>query len=135
MNTSTRLAVAAHIVSVLASKRGEFVKSNYIASSVNTNPSFVRRILCSLTQAGIVEAEKGPAGGSKLLKRPEDLTLWDLALALGEKHLLSVHKNPVNPRCPISRGMKQALADAFAGVENAAQEQMKRVNVRDLLRG
>lgn len=135
MNTSTRLAVAAHIVSVLASKRGEFVKSNYIAGSVNTNPSFVRRILCSLTQAGIVEAEKGRAGGSKLLKRPQDLTLWDLAQALGEKHLLSIHKNRVNPNCPISRGMKQALAEAFACVENAAQEQMKRVKVGDLLPG
>lgn len=135
MNTSTRLAVAAHIVSVLASKRGEFVKSNYIAGSVNTNPSFVRRILCSLTQAGIVETGMGRAGGSKLLKRPEELTLWDLAQALGEKRLLAVHKNSVNPRCPISRGMKHALSEAFAGVENAAQEQMKRIKVGDLLPG
>lgn len=135
MNTSTRLAVAAHIVSVLASKRGRFVKSSDIAGSVNTNPSFVRRILCSLTQAGIVEAEKGRAGGSRLVRCPDELTLWDLARALGEKRLLSVHKNPVNPRCPISRGMKQALAEAFAGVEEAAQEQMKRVKVGDLLPG
>ena len=133
MISSTRLAVATHIVSVLASRRGEFVKSQYIAGSVNTNASFVRRILCSLTRAGIVEAEKGKSGGSRLVKCPSELTLWDLALALGEERLFAMHENPVNQRCPISRGIKTALGKAFAGIEDAAHVQMKRVNLKDLL--
>lgn len=133
MISSTRLAVAAHIVSVLASRRGEFVKSRYIAGSVNTNASFVRRILCSLTRAGIVETEKGKAGGSRLVKCPSELTLWDLASALGEERLFAMHANPVNPRCPISRGIKSSLGKAFAGVEDAAHGQMKRINLKDLL--
>lgn len=133
MISNTRLAVAAHIVSVLASKRGEFVKSAYVAGSVNTNASFVRRILCSLTRAGIVSAEMGKAGGSKLIKCPEEITLWDLAVALGEEKLFAVHANAANPRCPVSRGMKEALGKAFAGVEKAAQAQMKRVTVKELL--
>jgi len=133
MISSTRLAVATHIVSVLASKRGEFVKSQYIAGSVNTNASFVRRILGSLTRAGIVEAEKGKAGGSRLVKCPSELTLWDLASALGEERLFAMHTNPVNPRCPISRGIKSSLGKAFAGVEDAAHVQMKRVSLKDLL--
>lgn len=133
MNSSTRLAVATHIVSVLASKRGEFVKSQYIAGSVNTNASFVRRILCSLTRAGIVEAEKGKTGGSRLVKSPSELTLWDLASALGEERLFAMHANPVNPRCPISSGIKSALGKAFAGVEDAAHVQMKKVSLKELL--
>ena len=133
MISSTRLAVATHIVSVLASKRGEFVKSQYIAGSVNTNASFVRRILSLLTHAGIVEAEKGKAGGSRLVKCPSELTLWDLASALGEERLFALHANPVNPRCPISRSIKSALGKAFAGVEDAAHVQMKRINLKELL--
>lgn len=133
MISSTRLAVATHIVSVLASRRGEFVKSRYIAGSVNTNASFVRRILCLLTRAGIVETGKGKTGGSKLVKCPSELTLWDLASALGEERLFAMHANPVNPRCPISRGIKTALGTAFAGVEDAAHARMKKVNLKDLL--
>lgn len=133
MAANSRLAVAAHIVSVLASKRDEFVPSRYIASSVNTNPAFIRRILIALTRAGIVESEAGKTGGSKLLKCPEAITLWDLSVALGENHLFAVHKNPVNPKCPVSRRMKDALSKAFAGAENAAKNQLQRVNVKELL--
>lgn len=133
MISNTRIAVAAHIVAVLASKPGEFVKSRYVAGSVNTNAAFVRRILCSLTRAGIAEAEMGKSGGSRLVKRPEEITLWDLAVALGEERLFAVHKNPANPRCPISRGIKASLGKAFSGVEKAARAQMKRTSIKELL--
>lgn len=135
MISNTRLAVAAHIVAVLASKRGESVKSRYVAASVNTNAAFVRRILCSLTRAGIARAEMGKAGGFQLAKCPEEITLWDLAVALGEDKLFAVHKNAANPRCPISRGIKDSLGKAFMGVEKAAQAEMKRVSVNELLPG
>ncbi len=133
MISNTRLAVAAHIVAVLASKKGESVKSRYVAGSVNTNAAFVRRILCSLTKAGIVRAEMGKSGGFKLVKDPGKITLWDLSVALGEERLFAVHKNPANPCCPVSRGMKESLGRAFSRVEKAAQAQMKRISVKELL--
>lgn len=133
MAANSRVAVAAHIVSVLASKRDEFVPSRQIAASVNTNPVFIRRILAALTRAGLVESESGKSGGSKLLKCPDKITLWDLSLALGERHLFAIHKNPVNPRCPVSCRMKDALGKAFASAEKAAQAQLRKVTVEELL--
>lgn len=133
MAANSRLAVAAHIVSVLASKRGEFVTSAHVAQSVNTNPVVIRRILAGLARAGIVASEKGKSGGSKLVKCPEEISLWDLSAALGEEHLFAVHKNPENPKCPVSCRMKEALGKAFAGAEKAAQDKLKRVTVKDLL--
>jgi Rrf2 family protein len=133
MAANSRLAMAAHTVAVLASKRDQFVPSGVVASSVNTNPVVVRRILAALTKAGIVVSEKGKSGGSKLVKCPEDINLWDLSLALGEEHLFAVHKNPENPRCKVSCGMKEALGRAFVGAEKAAQAQLRRVTVKDLL--
>lgn len=132
MSTNSRLAVAAHIVCVLASKRDEFVPSHYVAASVNTNPVVIRRILGALTKAGIVASEKGKAGGSKLLRCPDAISLWDLATALGERHFFAVHKNPVNPKCPVSCRMKDALGKAFATAERAAQRQLARVTVKEL---
>ena len=133
MAANSRVAVAAHIVTVLASKPGEFVPSSYIASSVNTHPTVIRRVLTALTRARLVVTEEGKAGGAKLLKRPDQVTLWDLSVALSEHQLLAVHKNPVNPNCPISRQMKGVLAKAFAGAEKAAEAQLQRVSVKDLL--
>jgi Rrf2 family protein len=133
MAANSRLAVAAHIVSVLASKRDQYVPSGYVARSVNTNPVVIRRIMAGLAKAGIVESEKGKAGGSKLVKCPEDINLWDLSRALGEEHLFAIHKNPENPKCPISCGMKEVLGKAFTEAEKAAQNRLKKVTVQELL--
>ena len=133
MAANSRLAVAAHIVVVLAAHRDEHVCSGEIASSVNTNPVVIRRILSALTRAGIVSTEKGKEGGYKLLRCPDAISLWDLSEALGEQHLFKVHENPANPRCKLSCRMKDALGQAFAGAEKAAQEQLRRVTVTDLL--
>ena len=133
MIANTRLAVAAHIVSYLARARGRCTSSRCIAASVNTNPAFVRRILCQLVAAGLVAAEKGKAGGFRLAVSPRDLTLWDLAVALGEVRLLAVHKNAPNPRCELSCRMKEALGRAFAMIEAAAQDRMRRVTITALL--
>jgi len=133
MAANSRVAVAAHIVSVLAAKCDEFVSSQAIAGSVNTNPVVIRHILAALTRAGIVVSHEGKAGGSKLVKCPEDITLWDLSVALGEEHLFAIHKNPPNPKCAISCRMKETLGKAFASAERAAQAQLRKVSVKDLL--
>ncbi len=133
MAANSRLAVAAHIVAVLAARRDEFVSSGYIAGSVNTNPAVIRRILAALARARIVDSEKGKAGGSKLIRCPSEISLWDLYHALGEEPLFAVHRNPKNPRCPVSCRIKTALADAFAGAETAALAGLRGVTVRDLV--
>jgi len=132
MAANSRLAVAAHIVSVLAFKRDEFVPSHSIASSVNTHPTVIRRILAALTRAGIVASEEGKSGGSKLMKCPSKITLLDLSFAVGEDHLFAVHKNPTNESCPISRTMKKALGKVFSDAEKAAFIQLQRVSIADL---
>ena len=45
VRTSCRFAVAVHVLAVLAYKEGEAVTSALLASSVNTNPVVIRRLL------------------------------------------------------------------------------------------
>lgn len=132
--TNSRLAVAAHIVAVLASKgEGACVSSSAVAQSVNTNPVVIRRILGQLIKAGIVGCDKGKGGGARLLKCPEDVSLLDLSRALGEEKLFGLHRKPANPRCKVSCGMKEALMRAFARAEKAASQALSGVSVKDLL--
>ncbi|MBI5595853.1 MAG: Rrf2 family transcriptional regulator [Elusimicrobia bacterium] len=134
MSANSRLAVAAHILAVLASHDGEAMSSARVAQSVNTNPVVIRRILAALAKKGMVACGKGKAGGARLLRCPDQVTLWDLSMALDEEHLFAVHRNPANPRCPGSCGMKEALGKAFARAEKAAQKELRRVTVQELLR-
>ena len=130
---NSRFAVAIHILAVLASKKGEPVPSPYIASSVNTNPVVIRRILAALAKARIVASEKGPAGGSRLARRPSAITLGEVYRALGEGPLFPVHKNPENKRCPVSCRMKEALGAIFGRAQSAVEKELERVSVGEVL--
>ena len=53
MSTSSRFAVAVHILTLLASADGP-VPSSLIAGSVGTNPALIRRLVAQLADAGLV---------------------------------------------------------------------------------
>ena len=57
MQTSSRFAVAVHILSLMAGADDEPIKSDQMAGSVNTNPVVIRRILCSLSRAELVTSQ------------------------------------------------------------------------------
>ena len=61
---NTRFAVAVHILTLLHTQQGEPATSEYIASSVNTNPSLIRRLLSQLARAGLTASQMGTGGGS-----------------------------------------------------------------------
>jgi Rrf2 family protein len=135
MAANSQLAVAAHVVALLASKRGESVPSARIARSVNTNPVVIRRVLAALGRGGLVESGRGKAGGARLLRCPDKISLWDLYRALGEEPLFAVHRNPENPKCPVSCRMKEVLGKAFASAQKAARDRLRRITVQDIWGG
>ena len=56
--------------------------STEIAEKLDTNPVVVRRVLASLQQARLIESQKGPTGGSRLLKSPNSISLADVYKAV-----------------------------------------------------
>jgi DNA-binding IscR family transcriptional regulator len=75
---NTRLAVAAHILAFLTVNAARPVSSETLASSVNTNASLVRRMLALTNKAGLTLSTKGKAGGARLARDPEAITLLDV---------------------------------------------------------
>lgn len=55
MGSNSRYTVAVHTLLLLKDPGGEWVTSDWIAGSVNTNPVVIRRILRGLQAAGLVE--------------------------------------------------------------------------------
>jgi Rrf2 family protein len=134
MNVSTRLTVALHILTLLASKPGEALTSEYIAGSVNTNPAFVRRLMGVLRKEGWVSSQPGNGGGWELTANPDNVSLADVRRAVNEGSPFSMHNQPPNPACPIGRSIQGALESLYDGAERAMEEELSRTTITSLLR-
>ncbi|OCT12164.1 transcriptional regulator [Paenibacillus pectinilyticus] len=76
-----RLKIAIHAVVWLA-KSGSMLTSAMIASQVDSHATFMRRVMQSLTQAGIVDSKGGREGGYFLRKSSSEITLGDIYEAI-----------------------------------------------------
>lgn len=86
---NTRLAVAIHILVLIASKPNVQLSSDIIASSVTTNPAVIRRISSELNKAGIVTSRVGVPGFT-LTRDPKEISFLDIYKGiLIEKDLFS----------------------------------------------
>ena len=68
MSISSRFAVGIHILSLSEFNKDGVGSSEYLAESVNTNPTLIRKIIGILKKAGLVEVHPGIAG-TKLAKK------------------------------------------------------------------
>ncbi len=101
MPSSSRFAVALHVVTLLAAGGGRPVPSALVAGSVRTNPVVIRRILRDLARAGIVETRRGSSGGSRLARAPRRVTLLQVYRAVEEEGALLAlpgHRRRPRPR-------------------------------------
>ncbi|MFD1177915.1 Rrf2 family transcriptional regulator [Paenibacillus puldeungensis] len=118
---SSRFSVAIHILSLIHINEGK-VTSEFIASSVNTNPAVIRKIMSMLSKAKLIESRPGITG-IKLLRSVSEITFLDVynAVELPEsKDLFTIHQN-TNLKCPVGKNIQNALNTPL----RAAQLQME----------
>ena len=76
-----RFAIAVHAL-ICMTQRGCILSSAAIAGQVNTHATFLRRVMASLANAGLVEAKEGRDGGYLLKLPPNRIWLADVYLAM-----------------------------------------------------
>lgn len=64
------------------SQSGSICSSAAIAEQVNSHAAFLRRVMATLVNAGLVEAKEGRDGGYSLKLPPEQILLADVYLAM-----------------------------------------------------
>ncbi len=121
MRTNTQFAIAIHILTLLALANDVQVTSAEMASSVNTNPAFLRRILGDLSRAGLVESQPGVNGGWRLRRAPDAISLLAIYRAVDERHLLAMHHHP-NPNCQVGAVIQSTLETYFGEAETAFEQ-------------
>lgn len=130
---STRLSMAVHTLSLIAMLPNECT-GDLIASSVNTNPVVIRRIMGMLKKAGLVDVHAG-VGGAYLRKKPEDISLLDVYRAVNaaeEERLFGIHENS-NIKCPVGRSIESVLQSEFLAAQAAMEKQLSGVTLGQLI--
>ncbi len=133
MTVSTRLTVALHILTLLASSPDKPLTSEYIAASINTNPVVVRRLLAHLRKKRFVSSQPGNGGGWQLSMNPSSITLLDVRRAVNEAPPFAMHRRPPNPYCPVGRNIQGALTGIYDQAEQAMEEKLAQTTVKALL--
>ena len=103
MTGSSRFSTAVHILALLALESDRPLTSEYVASSVNTNPVVIRRLLRKLADAGLVASTPGSTGGSRLARDSRRITLQDVFSAVESGELFGEHSQQPNAKCPVGK--------------------------------
>jgi Rrf2 family protein len=134
---NSRFAVAVHLLTLLSMGEqrfsGEPLTSETAAGSVNTNPVVIRRILGSLRKAGMVRSQPGPNGGWFLARKPSEITLRDVYLAVEDDELFSMHHSPPSQKCPVGANIQTALNGYFREAEAAMERKLGEQTIEDVI--
>jgi DNA-binding IscR family transcriptional regulator len=138
VSANSRLTVAVHALTwlALAHRRGrDRLTSDEVAASINTNPVVVRRSLGDLRKAGLVEVSHGAGAGWRLTLPPEMISLRNVldAVEPDNESVFALHHREPNLECPVGRGIRPVLSDAYARATDALKHELDRTSIADVL--
>jgi Rrf2 family protein len=133
MSGSSRFTVAVHVLTLMARFDEEPLKSEQIASSVNTHPVVIRRTLCGLAQGNLVISQTGAAGGSRLARKPEQITLLDVYRTVESPGVFSLHRQQPNRRCEVGGSIAPVLEDVRRSIDSAIEQVLAGITIDDVV--
>jgi Rrf2 family protein len=134
MASSTQFAVAIHVLAILAKNNGEeMVKSEYLAESVNTNAVVIRRLLCNLQSANLVVSQKGSTGGTRLIKKAQEINLNEIYQAVSPGDVFALHRQKPSQNCPVGKNIESVLCHLQKDIDSVIEEKLIRYSLADVL--
>ena len=136
MSANSRLTVAAHALTWIGlyQRRGnEVATSEQIATSVNTNPVVIRRLLAELKKAGLADSRRGAGAGWTLTRGLASITLLEVYEAIEPGPLFGLHPSAPDPECVVGHGIGPALTTVYDEIEAALRTQLAMTTLEDVL--
>ena len=97
----------------------ERLSSTKLAEGVDSNPTFVRRLLVPLIQAGLVRSTMGRDGGVSLSVDAAEITLGEIYKAtMGDKRLWT-GRSDIPHRCLVSCNVERFFGDLAGEVDES----------------
>lgn len=130
---STKLSVSIHILSVIALMEQQPVTSEYIASSINTNPVLVRRLMSRLKKARLIKTST-KLGVTGLTKKAEEISLLEVFLAVEDhRDLFSIHSD-TNPGCPVGAKIEGTLKHLYDNIQTTTEDKLSAITLADIIK-
>lgn len=133
MAVSTQFSIAVHMMAGLGFVPAGETTSAHLASSVNTSPSFVRRILAKLSKAGLVSTSMGKKGCTALAKDPREITLLEIYRAVEAPKAFVIHEYPVRASCPVSCGIKSAMENVLSRTQDSMEKSLGEISLAQVI--
>ena len=131
MKRNSRLSLALHTLSHMAGDPDRVRTSSDIADHAGTNPVVVRRVLGRLREAGLLNSEKGHAGGWRLARKPESITLADVYLALDES-LIATGEESGGSTCSVEDEMYRRITSVMDEVEQSLIQRLSETTISEV---
>ncbi|WP_299847641.1 Rrf2 family transcriptional regulator [uncultured Roseovarius sp.] len=131
MKRNSRLSLALHTLSHMAVDPDRVRTSSDIADHAGTNPVVVRRVLGRLREAGLLTSEKGYAGGWRLARAPESITLADIYLALDER-LVASGENTDAPVCSVENALQKRVSGVLDEIEQSLIQRLGETSISEV---
>lgn len=131
MKRDSRLSSVLHALLHMAEQEGRMT-SDALARCLGTNPVVVRRTMGFLRDAGIVQSERGHAGGWRIQADLRTVTLRQLHEALGEPAMFAIGNRHEAPECLVEQSVNAALEGAFAEAEALLLQRFSDITLADL---
>lgn len=133
MAANSQFSMAVHVLTMLACKEDENVKSDCLAQSVNTNPVVVRRLLGQLNHAKLVISQTGAAGGSKLSRCPDSINLSEVYKAVSCGEVFALHAKSPNQDCPVGKNIEAVLCGIQKEIDRTVGEKLSKYTLLDVI--
>jgi Rrf2 family protein len=132
VHVTARTDYAVRAVIELASRLPASATRHQIAQAQDIPGKFLETILGDLRRAGLLDAQRGAAGGYRLIKDPDETRLADVIRA-AEGPLAAVRGMP--PEDTAYPGPAAALTDVWVAVRASLREVLEATTVADVLTG
>ena len=133
MAANNQFSIAVHLMAGLGYCTETDRTSTQLAASVNTSPSFIRRTLSKLSKAGLIATSKGKNGFCRLAKKPSEISLLDIYLAVEAPKAFSIHHYEETKPCAVSCHIKSALENALNKTQKGMENSMAKISLAHLL--
>ncbi len=125
--------MAVHVLTLLARAGDGKVKSECLASSVNTNAVVIRRLLSQLNAAGLVTSQTGALGGTRLTRPAAAITLCEIYKAVASGEVFALHARAPNQDCPVGRNIEAVLCNLQKEIDRSVGEALRRHSLADVI--